>query len=116
MNKEEKTNFSDNFKKGTSEMLVLHLLCKDRKYGYQIIQELASLSDGTFLMQEGSLYPNLYRLESGGYVEKEVVISEETGRLRKYYTATPKGHDYLKRLEADYRAISGGVAKVLSSD
>ena len=52
----------DSMKKGTAELVVLHLLRTGRKYGYQIAQEIAARSNGLFTLQEGSLYPTLYRL------------------------------------------------------
>ena len=47
----------DSMKKGTAELVVLHLLRNGRKYGYQIAQEIAARSNGLFTLQEGSLYP-----------------------------------------------------------
>lgn len=48
----------DSMKKGTAELVVLHLLRNGRKYGYQIAQEIAARSNGLFTLQEGSLYPH----------------------------------------------------------
>ena len=50
-------------KKGVLDMLVLRLLEKEPKYGYQLIQEMREKSDEVFSLKEGTLYPILYRLE-----------------------------------------------------
>lgn len=105
----------DNFKKGVTELVVLHLLCTGDKYGYNISQELTTLSEGKFKIQEGSLYPTLYRLEKGGYVVNKVVISEENQRLRKYYSITELGKEYLLMLLDAYKKVNDGVAKILDT-
>ena len=51
-----------NFKKGSVELLVLHLLSIQDCYGYQLTQLIEELSNGKILVQEGSLYPVLYKL------------------------------------------------------
>ena len=82
------TNMNDKYekqmKKGVLDMLVLKLLCKEQKYGYQIIQELREKSEDTFQLRDGTLYPILYRLEDDGLIRGE--WSEPEGRQvsRKY--------------------------------
>lgn len=49
----------ENIKRGTAEMLILALLVEQDRYGYQICQEMAKRSDGTVILQEGSVYPIL---------------------------------------------------------
>ena len=56
-------------KKGVLDMLVLKLLNKEQKYGYQLIYELKEKSGELFILKEGTLYPILYRLEDDGLVQ-----------------------------------------------
>ena len=92
----------DSMKKGTAELVVLHLLRSGRKYGYQIAQEISSRSNGLFTLQEGSLYPTLYRLEKNGYIES--FYGDETeGRRRTYYRITPAGRLYYQEKCEEWR-------------
>lgn len=104
----------DGFKKGTAAMVVLHLLCEKDCYVYQITQEVSRLSEKRFTLQEGSLYPTLYKLQENGYVTERVVIAEENQRLRKYYSITDKGREYLKELIEDYKTIIKGIELIMS--
>jgi DNA-binding PadR family transcriptional regulator len=76
--------------KGFLEPIVLKLLKEQgRMYGYQITQEVKSLTMGQLQITEGALYPLLHRLEEEGMLEIEL---EEVGnRMRKYYSLTAKG-------------------------
>ena len=105
-------SINDNLKKGTAEMVILHLLTQKERYGYQIAQDLADLSDGKFTLQEGSMYPTLYRLQKNGYVKDNVIISEENQRLRKYYSVTETGCSYLKDLLHEYESVSDGISRI----
>lgn len=113
--KDGNMNISDNLKTGVAELVVLRLLQTGGKYGYQIVQDLARLSGGKFTIQVGSLYPTLYRLLKCGAVIDKVVISDETQRLRKYYSITCYGQEYFNELLADYKSVSEGVCAILES-
>ena len=58
----------DNLKRGTIEMILLHLLEEEDKYGYQLSQDLEKQSEGEYQLNEATMYPTLYRLKkiSGG--------------------------------------------------
>ncbi len=103
----------DSMKKGTAELVVLHLLRSGRKYGYQIAQEISSRSEGLFTLQEGSLYPTLYRLEKNGYVSSQTEFSPNQQRVRKYYSITDAGESYFFKVWEEYRLISEGIEKIL---
>ena len=60
--------YESQMKKGMLDMLVLKLLEKEPKYGYQIISELREKSGDRFVLKEGTLYPILYRLEDDGLI------------------------------------------------
>lgn len=106
----------DSMKKGTAELVVLHLLRSGRKYGYQIAQEISTRSGGLFTLQEGSLYPTLYRLEKNGYVSSETEFSPNQQRIRKYYSITDAGRAYFLEVREEYRQVSEGIEKILRED
>lgn len=78
-------------KKGVLDMLVLKLLEKDQKYGYQLINELKEKSGELFILKEGTLYPILYRLEDDGLVESCWSSPKGKQMARKYYRITEQG-------------------------
>lgn len=99
-------------KGGLSEMLLLSLLAKEDMYGYQLCQELTAQSDAVFTLQEGSMYPILYRMVSKGLISsrKELVGKRRT---RVYYHIEPKGKQRLDAMKDDYRSTHQGIAKLL---
>lgn len=103
----------ENFKRGTLEMLILHLLKGEEMYGYQLTQEISKRSNGTFKITEGSMYPTLYRL-----LDKELISDriELVGRRRTrvYYHIEPKGVEYLEKLTAEYKLSSAGIDAIMN--
>ena len=108
--------YESQMKKGVLDMLVLKLLSKDEKYGYQIISELKDKSDGRFTLKEGTLYPVLYRLEDDALVQSK--WSEAKGKQvpRKYYIITDEGRRALADIEALWRSIYSSVAGIMEED
>lgn len=100
-------------KKGVLDMLVLRLLKSEAKYGYQIIQEMKEKSDEIFLLKDGTLYPILYRLEEDNLVVSK--WSEAVGKQvpRKYYEITEAGQNALDEIEAVWKRISDGIARIM---
>ena len=100
-------------KKGVLDMLVLRLLRSEAKYGYQIIQEMKEKSEETFLLKDGTLYPILYLLEDDNLVV--IKWSEAEGKQvpRKYYEITEEGQKTLDEIEAVWKRISDGIAKIM---
>ena len=80
--------------KGSSDSLLLCLISQNPMYGYQIIKELASRSQGYFKFKEGTLYPALHRLEKEGLILGKWQTLP-SGRQRRYYRLTEKGHRVL---------------------
>jgi transcriptional regulator len=76
--------------KGSSNSLLLSLLEQQPMYGYQIVKELESRSQGYFVFKEGTLYPALHRLEKSGLVTGKWQMLPN-GRQRRYYSITAKG-------------------------
>ena len=105
--------YEQQMKKGVFEMLVLKLLKKEEKYGYQLISELKSESDGLFLLKEGTLYPILYRLEDDGLVISR--WSQPGGKegARKYYEITDMGRQVLDEMTELWKGFSGTVTSMI---
>ena len=102
----------DNFKRGTAELLVLHLLQDEELYGYRIIQLFNEKSGGRYTMLEGTLYTILFRLESAGYVSQRVELVGKK-RTRRVYNITDSGRKYLATLRREYDEIVTGVNMIL---
>lgn len=97
---------------GSTTMLVLKLLDGRDMYGYQMIEELARRSDRTFELKAGTLYPLLHALEEKGLIsayEKD----EETQRPRRYYRISRKGKKLLDEKQAEWKAYTDAVNRVL---
>lgn len=94
-------------KQDHSELVVLSVLAIGPSYGYAISKDIAARSEGHFKLTPSGMYPLLTKLEKNGLVTtgwEEVKAAgadpESTGRRRKWYTLSPKGHKQLaKRIE-----------------
>src|SRR5919205_343174 len=75
---------------GTLDLLILHALQRGPMHGYSIAQTIHLLSDEVLKVEEGSLYPALYRLELDGAISATWGISENN-RKAKYYEITRRG-------------------------
>ena len=100
-----------NFKRGTTEMLLLSLLTERDWYVYELSKALKERSKGLFDIQGPSMYTVLYRMEKRGFVSTR---EEKIGRrTRVYYHILPEGEVYLRRIREEYQAVSQGIAAVL---
>jgi PadR family transcriptional regulator, regulatory protein PadR len=91
-------------KRGTLELVLLHLLAEQDRYGYELTAELWSRSGGGFELKEGTLYPVLYRLEKAELVEP-YWETQERGVPRKYYRITPAGRRELARQWGEWESF-----------
>lgn len=100
-----------NFKRGTTEMLLLSLLTEGDQYTYELSKALKERSHGQFDVQGPSLYTILYRMESRGFVS---TWEEKIGRRpRVYYHILPEGERYLRRIKEVYQTVTQGITAVL---
>jgi len=76
--------------KGSVDIILLSIIGRRDTYGYEMIQQLNELSDGSYAMSQGTLYPALKRLEKKGYLTSYWVENETSGR-RKFYSLTQDG-------------------------
>ena len=98
--------------KGTLSLLILSLLSRRAMYGYEIAATVHRDTDGAFEWREGSLYPNLHKLQAEGLI-KGAWEERETGRKRRYYHITAKGRGALKEKRGDWEALSKAVNQIL---
>ena len=98
---------------GTLDLLVLKTLSRGARHGYGIARFLEDATGEALAIEEGSLYPALYRLENRGFVEAEWKESE-LGRRAKFYRLTPAGRRQLKTETAAWTAFQAAVARVLA--
>jgi len=87
---------------GNIEPLLLYLIFEKPMYGYQIIRELETRSQGYFKFKEGTLYPVLHRLERESLIRGLWQILP-SGRQRKYYHITDKGRFVLAERRSQWR-------------
>ncbi|MGH7712025.1 MAG: PadR family transcriptional regulator [Gemmatimonadaceae bacterium] len=97
---------------GTLDLLVLKTLAWGPRHGYAIARWLEDTTDNGLRIEEGSLYPALYRMEERGWIEPSWGESE-LGKRIKLYTLTPNGRAELRRQTARYAEFARAVAKVL---
>ena len=94
---------------GTLDALILKTLTFGPRHGYAINLWLKEKTGEGLQVEEGSLYPALYRMERDGWVEAEWGRSAETGRKAKLYRITDKGR---RQLRAETKAFASFVAMV----
>ncbi len=82
-------------------------------HGYTIAQTIHLLSDEVLKVEEGSLYPALYRLELDGAIQGEWGLSENN-RKAKFYTITRRGKKLVAEQEATWNRLSRAVQRVLA--
>ena len=96
---------------GTLDMLILKALSLGPLHGYGIIQRIGQMSDRMLAVEQGSLYPALYRIEQRGWVSSAWGVNE-TGRRAKFYTLTRVGHRQLSVEEESWDRLALAIAKM----
>ena len=97
---------------GTLDMLILKALSLGALHGYGIIQRIQQMSDEMLNVEQGSLYPALYRIEQRGWVSSDW-DTNETGRRAKFYTLSRAGQRALEREAANWERLSGAITRVV---
>ena len=97
---------------GALDALILKTLARGPRHGYAIARFIEDTTGEAVLVEEGSLYPALYRMERRGWIEAEWGMSE-LGRRAKLYSLTATGRAQLAAEMATWRRFSAGVSKVL---
>lgn len=97
---------------GTLDLLVLKTLALEPMHGWGIAQRIQQVSKEVLQIQQGSLYPALFRLERKGLISAEWGASENNRRA-KYYSLTKAGREQLEKEMADWDTMSAAVALIL---
>jgi transcriptional regulator len=97
---------------GTLDALILRTLSWGPRHGYAIIQWLRTSSDDAIAVEEGSLYPALYRLERNRWVTADWGVSEQ-GRQARFYRLTALGRRQLSAEIARFREFVTAVSPIL---
>lgn len=104
-----------NLVRGTLDLLILKSLSWDPRHGYAISEWIESVTDGSLLMEEGTLYPALHRLQGKGWIESEWGLSENNRRA-KYYRMTERGIRHLAAEADHWTRYTNAVARALALD
>ena len=99
---------------GTLDMLILKALSAGPMHGYGVGQRIAQLAEEMLSVEEGSLYPALYRLEERGWIKSDWGKSENNRRAR-FYALTAAGRRRLGVEEENWRLLVLAVGKVMQS-
>src|SRR6202451_1622958 len=99
---------------GTLDMLILKIVALGPVHGYGISQRIRQISKEVLIVQQGSLYPALHRLEKRGWLTAEWGDSEN-GRQAKFYRLSAKGRRQLAKEEANWNRLSEAVALILAT-
>ena len=97
---------------GTLEMLILKAVSLGRLHGYGVLLRIQQISGEQLVIQQGSLYPALYRLEHEGAIKSEWGESEN-GRRAKYYTLTAAGRKQLSVETERWNQMAGIIRTIL---
>lgn len=102
------------FFRGTLDVLILKALVWGPLHGYAITNLIRLQSDDALIVEEGTLYPALWRLENKGLLESEWGLSENK-RKAKFYCLTTAGRRHLREEVKTWEAYAQAVAKVLGA-
>ena len=99
--------------RGTLDLMILKTLSWGPPlHGYAISAAIRRSTDEALLVEEGALYPALYRMEAKGWIEAEWGLSENKRRA-KYYRLTPDGRRHFREQEKAWHAYAQALAKLL---
>lgn len=99
---------------GTLDMLVLKVLSRTELHGYGIARKIQEISEDILKVEEGSLYPSLYRMEQKGWIESSWGLSENNRRA-KYYRLTTEGQKQLALETSTWEALSVAITRVMQT-
>jgi PadR family transcriptional regulator len=99
---------------GTLDLLILRTLALQPQHGWAISERIHQISNEVLLVQQGSLYPALHRLERRGWVKAKWGTSENN-RQAKYYELTKTGHKQLALEKDSWRKLAAAVAQILET-
>jgi PadR family transcriptional regulator, regulatory protein PadR len=99
---------------GTLELLILKTLSRDSMHGYGIAQRIHQAADDLLKIEDGSLYPALYRMEERGWITSDWGVSENNRRA-KFYKLTRAGRKQLEAESVNWERISQAITRILQT-
>jgi transcriptional regulator len=99
---------------GTLDLLILKALAANELHGLGVSRRIAQITSGTFVVQPGSLFPALHRLEEAGWLASSWQPSENNRRA-KYYKLTRAGRRQLDQETAEWNQIALAIARALEA-
>lgn len=99
---------------GTLDLLILKTLALETMHGWGISQRIQQISEGVLTVNQGSLYPALYRLEQQGWIISEWG-SSENNRQAKYYKLTREGRRQLTEETENWERLSTAINQILQT-
>ena len=97
---------------GTLDLLILKAVSLGPKHGYGVLLRIEQISGNALTIEQGALYPALFRLEARGLLGSEWGVSENNRRA-KYYRLTPAGRRQLVQQESRWDALVAAVNRVV---
>jgi transcriptional regulator len=97
---------------GTLDLLILKIVSLEPKHGWAIAKRIQHISNEALQVQQGSLYPALYRLERQGWMKADW-RQTETGRQAKFYSLTRAGKKRLEKELANWDRLSSAINLVV---
>jgi len=97
---------------GTLDLLILKTLANGAVHGWAIAKRIQQTSNDVLLVQQGSLYPALHRLEQQGWIEAETKATD-SGRIAKFYALTKAGKKQLAQELAQWERLSQAIQLVV---
>lgn len=98
---------------GTLDLLILKAVSHGERHGYGVLLRLQQMTGGKLTIEQGALYPALFRLERQGLLDTEWGVSENNRRA-KFYTLTSAGRRRLKDATSDWNRMVAIMSGVLS--
>jgi len=99
---------------GTLDLLILRTLIFGPQHGQGIARVIQQESDNVLIVDHGSLYPALQRLEARGFIDAKWGTSDSNRRAR-FYTLTRRGRKELTREQGEWRRIAAAIMRILGS-
>ncbi len=99
---------------GTLELMILKTLSRDSMHGYGIAQRIHQAADDLLKIEDGSLYPALYRMEGRGWISSDWGVSENNRRA-KFYKLTKAGRRQLDAESLNWERISQAITRILQT-
>jgi PadR family transcriptional regulator, regulatory protein PadR len=99
---------------GTLDLMILKAVSLGSLHGYGVLLRIQQISEGAFEVEQGALYPALFRLEERGMLASEWGVSENNRRA-KYYRLTRKGEKRLREQTDTWNRVASAIATVLNA-